>query len=631
MADNTSTTTLVMPDNSTTTEMIFTNATTTDMPTMKAMASCISQTPVYVTVLGTILFFIVWPFVVLDMKWFPLGRPAAALVGAALMVIFHVVGQLEVYRIEGAMGNLQALFLLIGMMLLSYYFDREGLLRQVALFIFGKTQDKPLRFILWKVCLMAAVLAAFITNDATSLVLSPLMFREFVRQKRPKREYLPLALGLATSANIGSASTVFGNPQNAFIASAGNVALLSFLITLLPGAILGICLSIGLLHLIFIRELFFSKGGDDEEAQKGENVEMRPYGPGTMAEERESIALSYDQSADPYHSSRIAAEREVMYSNENLSSIVKSRSRQSLKAGGGPVKPSGSNQHLQVPNSQSVPEIKVDGEGQSVENGLKSHAEARKAIEAQETAANTAVAIPEEDLEDEEDIVQVKPLKERTWRELIFIVWLITACVVMVILLVIPPPPTVPVRFNLGLVPLGTGIMTMLVDTIFNRKYAFDAMQRIDWTVILMFMGLFTWLGGFANTCIPEILVNSLAPYMNLRTVGGVLLFAVLVAVGSNIFSNVPLTILIVDRIDELCGGTSCNGPLPGLLLAWVATIAGNFTLIGSITNLIVAEKARSVAGYNLTFIRYIRFGIISTLVVMFGCLPIVYFLGTVA
>ena len=56
-----------------------------------------------------------------------------------------------------------------------HYFDREGLLRQVALLIFGKSQHTPLQFILWKVCLLAAVLAAFITNDATSLVLSPLM------------------------------------------------------------------------------------------------------------------------------------------------------------------------------------------------------------------------------------------------------------------------------------------------------------------------------------------------------------------------------------------------------------------------------------------------------------------------
>ena len=480
--------------------------------------------------------------------------------------------------------------------------------------------------------LLAAVLAAFITNDATSLVLSPLLFREFVKQKRPKREYLPLALGIATSANIGSASTVFGNPQNAFIASAGNVALISFLITLLPAALIGICLSVGLLYLIFIREIFFSKGGDDEEAQRDDNLEMHPYGVGTMAAERESIALSYDQSADPYHTSRIAAEREIMYSNENLSGISKSRSRQSLRAGGS-VKPSASNQQLQVPNSQSVPEIKVDGEGQSTENGLRRHAEARKVIEAEQGAADKRAALPDDDIidDDDEDVVQVKPFKERSWRELIFIVWLLTASAVMVILLAIPPPPTVPVRFNLGLVPLGAGIMTMLVDTILNRKYAFDAMQRIDWTVILMFMGLFTWLGGFQNTCIPEILVDNLAPYMNLKRFEGVLLFTVLVAIGSNIFSNVPLTILIVDRIGELCGESSCDGPLPGLLLAWVATIAGNFTLIGSITNLIVAEKARSVAGYNLTFIRYIRFGIISTIVVMFGCLPIVYFLGTVA
>ena len=610
------------------------NISTTLGPTRE---TCASTVEVWVQVLGTIIFLIVWPFVVLDMKWFPLGRPAAALVGAALMVIFNIVGQLQVYAIEGAMGNLQALYLLIGMMLLSYYFDREGLLRMVAVFVFGKGEQKPLRFILWKVCFLCAILAAFITNDATSLVISPLVISEFVKQKRPKRELLPLCLGIATSANIGSAATVFGNPQNAYISSAGNVALIDFFISLLPGAILGILISVGLLHLIFMREIFFSHTyKDDEEAQQGDNLEMRPYGTGTIAQERESIAISYDQSQDPYHTSRIAAEREIMYSNEHLTAagIVKSRSRQSFGRSGS-VKPSASNPNLQVPGqSRPTPEIKVDGEDATVENGLKRHAEIRSAAEAEDKAAEAKKAEQQNDIfefEDEEDVVQIKSLRERNWRELLFIVWLLTASVVMVILLAIPPPPTVPVIFNLGLVPLGAGIMTMLVDTILNRKYAFDAMQRIDWTVILMFMGLFTWLGGFQNTCIPEILVDQLAPHMNLKTVGGVLLFTVLVAVGSNIFSNVPLTILIVDRINELCGEEPCNGPLPGLLLAWVATIAGNFTLIGSITNLIVAEKARSVAGYQLTFIRYIRFGLVSTLCVMFGCLPIVYFLATLA
>ena len=76
------------------------------------------------------------------------------------------------------------------------------------------------------------------------------------------------------------------------------------------------------------------------------------------------------------------------------------------------------------------------------------------------------------------------------------------------------------------------------------------------------------------------MLFNVLKPFMNLYQIDGVLLFAVFIAIGSNIFSNVPLVIL---SIKELCGDEQCDGPLGGLLLAWVSTVAGNITLIGSI------------------------------------------------
>ena len=221
--------------------------------------------------------------------------------------------------------------------------------------------------------------------------------------------------------------------------------------------------------------------------------------------------------------------------------------------------------------------------------------------------------------------------KERTIREKIFMVWMIFVTLLVVALLAVPPPPTVPAEFNLGCIPLAAAIMTMLVDTILNGKYAYDSMLKIDWTVILMFMGLFVWLGGFQNTCFPEIVFNKLAPYMNLYKFGGVLLFTVFVIIGSNIFSNVPLVILLVNSLKDLCGEEECEGPLGGLLLAWISTIAGNFTLIGSVANLIVAEKARSTADCRLTFWRYLRFGAISTTIILFGCLPIVYFLGTLA
>lgn len=232
-----------------------------------------------------------------------------------------------------------------------------------------------------------------------------------------------------------------------------------------------------------------------------------------------------------------------------------------------------------------------------------------------------------DEAEDEEILV---PLKDRTVREKLFAAWLGIVTVLVVVLLAIPPPPVVPTQFNLGLVPMGAAIMTMFMDTLLNKKYAYDAMLKIDWTVILMFMGLFVWLGGFQNTCFPEMAFNKMAAFMNIEEFGGTLLFSVFVIIGSNVFSNVPLVILIAYRIQGLCGDHECDGPLGGLLLAWVSTVAGNFTLIGSVANLIVAEKARSSIEFRLTFWNYIIFGMTSTTIVLFGMLPIVYFLGMV-
>ena len=54
------------------------------------------------------------------------------------------------------------------------------------------------------------------------------------------------------------------------------------------------------------------------------------------------------------------------------------------------------------------------------------------------------------------------------------------------------------------------------------------------------------------------------------------------------------------------------------LLLAWVSTVAGNLSLLGSAANLIVCEQARRAQffGYNLTFWSHLRFGVPSTIIV---------------
>ncbi len=475
-----------------------TNGTSNNYFCYEGLNYCVEST-IYRKVVGTIIFLVVWPFIVIDLKFFPLGRPAASLLGATLMVLFAVVPQKQVYVILGEQGNLQTLFLLVGMMLLSYYYDREGMLRYVSLYIFGK--NKPFKHVLWKVCVLSAVLSAIITNDATCVVLTPLLLAEHMKQDRSKKEYGPLLLGIATSANIGSASTFFGNPQNAFIAanSNGQVSLLVFFITTLPAAVIGIIFSILILYLCYFRTVWPKR-----EPVRGQ-IQIE-----------NGVTPNYDST---------------------LSNIVHQR----------PTNISGRDEEADVIQP----------------------------------------------IADEDDL-------RSKLKKGVFVIWILVVTGVVIILLAIPPPPLVNVEFNLGLVPVGAAVMTMLVDTLLNKKYAVKAMVTVDWTMILMFMGLFVWLAGFQNTLFP---LNFVRQHMNLNTVQGVLLFASFVGVGSNVVSNVPLVILIVNQLFIFqCGDSKCTGQLTGVLLAWVSTIAGNFTLIGSVANLIVAEKARNEVDYRLGF-----------------------------
>ena len=194
-----------------------------------------------------------------------------------------------------------------------------------------------------------------------------------------------------------------------------------------------------------------------------------------------------------------------------------------------PQSPNGSILAQPLTKSRSL-DLSIDWPG----NFKIPHSRSASANRTVPIAVNSGTIIEEEDIT--RSVNNTQPVAKRTIHEKIFVVWLILISVVLVVLLAIPPPPTVPVNFNLGCIPMAAAILTMLVDTIINRKYANDVIQKIDWTVILMFMGLFVWLEGFRRTCFTFKLFNILKPYMNLKKIQGVLLFSVFIIVGSNIF-----------------------------------------------------------------------------------------------
>jgi len=81
----------------------------------------------------------------------------------------------------------------------------------------------------------------------------------------------------------------------------------------------------------------------------------------------------------------------------------------------------------------------------------------------------------------------------------------------------------------------------------------------------------------------------------------------------SNLVSNVPAVILLEPLVQGL-GGKEASW----MILACASTLAGNFTLIASVANLIVAEKAASEGG-RLPFLEYLKVGAPVSLATVVG------------
>jgi Na+/H+ antiporter NhaD/arsenite permease-like protein len=124
---------------------------------------------------------------------------------------------------------------------------------------------------------------------------------------------------------------------------------------------------------------------------------------------------------------------------------------------------------------------------------------------------------------------------------------------------------------------------------------------RIDWSVILFFGGLFVVVDGLVRSGAAAWAVAHV-PLWSGSGARAYARAAGLFLLGSNIVSNVPFILVIQQEMARL--------PDPALgweLLAMASTFAGNLTLLGSVANIIVAERGRKVGG--LEFWPYLRVG----------------------
>ncbi|TNE61848.1 MAG: anion transporter [Alphaproteobacteria bacterium] len=129
----------------------------------------------------------------------------------------------------------------------------------------------------------------------------------------------------------------------------------------------------------------------------------------------------------------------------------------------------------------------------------------------------------------------------------------------------------------------------------------------VDWPLLLLFASLFVITGAFSTLGFDSIAVSWATQHGLLPD--RALTLGPLALVVSNTIGNVPGVVLITTAWPDASAGVL-------VALALMSTLAGNFLIVGSLANLIVAERA-SAAGFRLGFRDFARAGIPMTLVSM--------------
>jgi Na+/H+ antiporter NhaD/arsenite permease-like protein len=130
---------------------------------------------------------------------------------------------------------------------------------------------------------------------------------------------------------------------------------------------------------------------------------------------------------------------------------------------------------------------------------------------------------------------------------------------------------------------------------------------EIDWSLLLMFVGLFIIVAGAQHV----LLTRDVVAAVGRLHLDQVPILAAVTAALSNLVSNVPAVLVIKPFVEPLR-----NHDTAWLTIAMASTLAGNFTILGSIANLIVVQKAAQ-RGVNISFWEYFRVGAPLTLLTL--------------
>jgi Na+/H+ antiporter NhaD/arsenite permease-like protein len=174
-------------------------------------------------------------------------RTVVALAGGVLMVLLGLLPQDQAF--EAIDWNV--IFLLIGMMVIVDVLEDTGVFQWLEFQCLRWAKGVPLRVAVL-LCLMTAVLSAFLDNVTTIVLTVPLTLRV---ARTLKMRALPLIIAQVLASNIGGTATYIGDPPNILIGSAAGLGFVSFLVHLTPVILVILAIFCGTLRWLLRADL----------------------------------------------------------------------------------------------------------------------------------------------------------------------------------------------------------------------------------------------------------------------------------------------------------------------------------------------------------------------------------------
>ncbi len=153
----------------------------------------------------------------------------------------------------------------------------------------------------------------------------------------------------------------------------------------------------------------------------------------------------------------------------------------------------------------------------------------------------------------------------------------------------------------LPLIALIGGSIVLFFLPFVSTVTARSLIAKVDWSIILFFVGLFLLLAGVRASGLSAAIQGAFTSALGGQA-GGLAWLVGLSSLLSNLISNVPAVLLLAEVVPQ--GSTQL-----WLALAASSTLAGNATILGAACNVIVVQVA-SREGVSVTMRDFVKAGL---------------------